>query len=75
MAHPVDVRAWLREAALRPSFSIMAVPHMIFYDCPSRCPAAEHMHMNWGEREKEREGFILYFISKYIYAFTQIGTF
>lgn len=51
----------------------MAVPHMIFYDCPSRCPAAEHMHMNWGEREKEREGFILYFISKYIYAFILLG--
>ena len=44
----------LHRAPARPSFSIMAVPHMVLYDCPSSCPTAEHMLvasiLSWGEK-------------------------
>lgn len=44
MAHPEEcVRVGLHRMAARPSFSIIAVPHMVLYDCPSSCPIAEHM--------------------------------
>lgn len=55
MAHPEEcVHVGLHRAPARPSFSIIAVPHMVLYDCPSSCPTAEHMlvpsMLNWGEK-------------------------
>lgn len=44
MAHPEEcVRVGLHTNAARASFSIIAVPHMVLYDCPSTCPIAKHM--------------------------------
>ena len=44
MAHPEEcARVELHRTAARPSFSIIAVPHMVLYGCPSSCPIAEHM--------------------------------
>ena len=57
MAHPEEcVRVGLHRTAARPSFSIIAVPHMVLYDCPSSwsCPVAQHMlvpaELNCGEK-------------------------
>ena len=57
MAHPEEcAHVELHRTAARPSFSIMAVPHMVLYGCPSSCPVAEHM------LEPERES-VLFCIS------------